>query len=128
MVARVRQISRNLLVGCGLWAMAGSAAAAQEALVGFGGEIRVLDKLTGNVQDVYLLPEGTAQIGFLGIELTECRYPASNPSGDAYIFLKLTYRDTDEPLFNGWMIASAPALNALDHPRYDVWALRCITS
>ncbi|MDA9980314.1 DUF2155 domain-containing protein, partial [Yoonia sp.] len=30
--------------------------------------------------------------------------------------------------FAGWMLASAPALNAMDHPRYDVWALRCITS
>ena len=30
-----------------------------------------------------------------------------------------------ETLFEGWMIASSPALMALDHPRYDVWALRC---
>ena len=30
--------------------------------------------------------------------------------------------------FAGWMIADSPALNALDHPRYDVWVLRCITS
>ncbi len=34
----------------------------------------------------------------------------------------------DGTLFSGWMLASAPALNAMDHPRYDVWALRCITS
>jgi len=33
----------------------------------------------------------------------------------------------DKPVFKGWMIASSPALNALDHPRYDVWVLRCIT-
>jgi len=25
------------------------------------------------------------------------------------------------------MIASSPALNALDHPRYDVWVMRCTT-
>jgi hypothetical protein len=23
------------------------------------------------------------------------------------------------------MVASSPALSALDHPRYDVWVLRC---
>ena len=28
-------------------------------------------------------------------------------------------------IFDGWMIASSPALNPLDHSRYDVWALRC---
>jgi hypothetical protein len=26
------------------------------------------------------------------------------------------------------MIASSPAISALDHPRYDVWVLRCIIS
>ncbi|MEC8294787.1 MAG: DUF2155 domain-containing protein, partial [Pseudomonadota bacterium] len=30
-------------------------------------------------------------------------------------------------MFRGWMMASAPALNALDHARYDVWPLRCNT-
>jgi hypothetical protein len=29
------------------------------------------------------------------------------------------------PVFQGWLIGSAPALHALDHPRYDVWVLRC---
>jgi hypothetical protein len=33
----------------------------------------------------------------------------------------------DTPVFSGWMIASSPALNAMDHPRYDVWLLRCQT-
>ncbi|MGB0800115.1 MAG: DUF2155 domain-containing protein, partial [Planktomarina sp.] len=28
----------------------------------------------------------------------------------------------------GWMVASSPALNALEHPRYDIWVLRCKTS
>ncbi|MEZ5716636.1 MAG: DUF2155 domain-containing protein [Paracoccaceae bacterium] len=33
----------------------------------------------------------------------------------------------DDPIFTGWMVASSPALNAMDHRRYDVWVLRCIT-
>ena len=28
--------------------------------------------------------------------------------------------------FQGWMLASSPALNPLDHPLYDVWVLECI--
>ena len=27
--------------------------------------------------------------------------------------------------FTGWMFASSPALNALEHPVYDVWVLDC---
>ena len=34
-------------------------------------------------------------------------------------------KEIEKALFDGWMIASSPALSALDHPRYDVWVLRC---
>ncbi|MEO1040754.1 MAG: DUF2155 domain-containing protein [Pseudomonadota bacterium] len=30
-----------------------------------------------------------------------------------------------EPLFTGWMFASTPSLNALEHPTYDVWVIDC---
>ncbi|PXW69216.1 uncharacterized protein DUF2155 [Loktanella sp. PT4BL] len=92
------------------------------------GELRVLDKLTGYVTDLTLGTGETASLGFLTVTMNECRYPVENPSGDA--FTEILVRDTREttPLFSGWMLASSPALNAMDHPRYDVWALRCITS
>ena len=30
-----------------------------------------------------------------------------------------------EPVFQGWMFASSPALNAMEHPVFDVWLLDC---
>lgn len=30
-------------------------------------------------------------------------------------------------IFRGWMFASSPALNALEHPVYDVWVISCKT-
>ncbi|MEZ5921142.1 MAG: DUF2155 domain-containing protein [Parvularculaceae bacterium] len=30
-------------------------------------------------------------------------------------------------IFSGWMFASSPALNPLDHPVYDVWVIDCKT-
>lgn len=30
-----------------------------------------------------------------------------------------------DALFRGWMFASSPALNALEHPVYDVWVIDC---
>jgi hypothetical protein len=100
----------------------------QEVAAAAAGELRVLDKLTGQVTNLTLEQGETARIGFLSVTLNECRYPVDNPSGDA--FTQLFVDDTKEStrLFSGWMLASAPALNAMDHPRYDVWALRCITS
>ncbi len=32
-----------------------------------------------------------------------------------------------ENIFRGWMFASSPALNALEHPVYDVWVIDCST-
>lgn len=30
-------------------------------------------------------------------------------------------------IFSGWMFASSPALNAMEHPVYDVWVIDCKT-
>ncbi|MCC5974627.1 MAG: DUF2155 domain-containing protein [Rubellimicrobium sp.] len=121
-----------LLLAAGL--LAGSVAgplaaplAAQEAATATGGELRVLDKLTGVVIDVAVQTRQTRQVGNLSITLQECRYPVGNPASDAWVLLEISLVDRQTaPLFQGWMVASAPALNAMDHPRYDVWALRCM--
>jgi len=103
-------------------------AVAQEATTAPGGILRILDKITGVVQDVELQNGEERQVGLLTIRLGECRFPTLNPSGDAYEQITVTYLDQEEPVFDGWIIASAPAISALEHPRYDIWALRCITS
>ena len=95
---------------------------------GAGGVIRVLDKINGEVADVELRTGETRQVGRLLVSLGDCRFPAENPAGDAYQWLTIRYQGQEENVFQGWMIASSPALNAMDHPRYDVWALRCTTS
>lgn len=102
--------------------------AAQDVLTAAGGDLRVLDKLTGVVTDMSLQVGESGTLGFLRVTLNQCRYPAANPSGDAYAEVVVRYRDAADPVFAGWMLASSPALNAMDHPRYDVWALRCMTS
>jgi hypothetical protein len=101
---------------------------AQEVANAPSGEIRVLDKLTGVVSDVIFTNGEERTFGKLTVRMNQCRYPISNPAGDAFAEVTVTYAGTPAPVFEGWLIASAPALNALDHPRYDVWALRCITS
>ena len=102
--------------------------AAQEVTQGTGGVLRVLDKNNGTTFDIELRNGEEQQVGFLAIRLGECRYPTDNPSGDAFTWLTISYQGVTEPVFRGWMIASNPAVSAMQHPRYDVWALRCITS
>lgn len=90
-----------------------------------GAELRMLDKMSGEVTDVVLSPGGSAPFGALLITLQECRYPIDDPDGNAYAYLIIRDATAPAPLFRGWMIANSPALNALDHPRYDVWLRHC---
>lgn len=90
-----------------------------------GAILRGLDKVSGVVNDI-TLPVGTqVKLGFLTVKLSECRYPQNNPSGDAFAHLTIVQDGHSAPSFDGWMTASSPALNPLDHSRYDVWVLRC---
>ncbi|MFZ3583037.1 DUF2155 domain-containing protein [Loktanella sp. DJP18] len=100
-------------------------AAAQEAVSRPGGDLRVLDKVTGALTDLPIRIGLPQSIGALTITMNDCRVPVDNPDGDAFAELLVTYRDDPAPVFSGWMIASAPALNAMDHPRYDVWVMDC---
>ncbi len=95
------------------------------------GTIRVLDKISGETTDIEIPRGGTARFGRLQIAMGDCRYPTSDPNSDAYGMLDIQELHEDEgPLhaFTGWMFASSPALSAMDHPRYDVWMLRCSRS
>ena len=96
-----------------------------EILPGSGAELRVLDKMTCLVTD-YDLAVGTDRTeGRMTVQLDDCRYPSDLPTGEAYAHLTILDSDLAVPAFKGWMVASSPALSALDHPRYDVWVLRC---
>jgi hypothetical protein len=101
------------------------ATAATGVVTAAGGVLRVLDKIDGTVADLDLAPGETADVGSLTVTLGECRYPAANPAGDAFALVSIRTQADETAVFEGWLVASAPALSAVDHPRYDVWALRC---
>ncbi|MDP5220293.1 DUF2155 domain-containing protein [Ruegeria sp. 2205SS24-7] len=103
-------------------------AMAQDAVTsGTGGVVRGLDKVNGQTVDVDIRNGETGQIFGLDVALGDCRFPVDNPTGDAFAYLTIWETGKAEALFDGWMIASSPALNALDHARYDVWVIRCMT-
>jgi len=91
-----------------------------------GGVVRVLDKINGSLTDLELRIGETGQVGLIPVTMGDCRYPVDNPSGDAFALVSIQTVQDEEAVFEGWLIASAPALNAMDHPRYDVWALHCL--
>lgn len=103
-------------------------ALAQQAAEAPGGVVRVLDKLTGGVTDLDLGRGQARTLGRLTVLMDECRYPADNPASDAFAHLTISDALAGEtPVFSGWMVASSPALSALDNARYDAWVLHCDT-
>jgi hypothetical protein len=93
-----------------------------------GAFLRGLDKVSGEVTDLDLSVGETVRIGRLAVTLGDCRYPVDDPAGDAFAYLTIEAEGMADAAFEGWMIASSPALSALDHPRYDVWVIRCRSS
>jgi hypothetical protein len=103
-----------------------AASLAQEAVEAPGGRLRVLDKLTSQITDLDLSRGESQTVGRLTVGLLECRYPANNPASDSWMHLMITDTAVSDPVFSGWMLASSPALSALDNPRYDVWVIGCV--
>ncbi len=91
-------------------------------------QLRALDTITGAVRDLEVRVGETVDYERLSIALKECRYPVDNQAADAFVYLVIKDVREETPRFEGWMIASSPALAALEHPRYDVWVLSCNTS
>ena len=99
-----------------------------KAISATGVKLKGLDKVSGDVTDLDLAVGETAEVGRIEVTLGDCRYPEDNPTGEGYAWLTIRDPARETVLFDGWMVASSPALNALDHPRYDVWVIRCTTA
>ncbi|MCI4643975.1 MAG: DUF2155 domain-containing protein [Hyphomonadaceae bacterium] len=96
--------------------------------------LRGLDKITGRSTDLEMRV-GEAQIfGSLKVDLQVCFQTPPDFPPESAAFLQVRSLKpisdvediSDEPLiFSGWMFASSPGLNALEHPVYDVWVIHC---
>lgn len=102
-----------------------TAAVAQAVANGPGAKLRFLDRLSGAVEDLVLARGAFRTLGDVTVQLDQCRFYPENPGAEAFAHLTIIENPSGKAIFVGWMVASSPALSALDHPRYDVWVLRC---
>lgn len=95
--------------------------------------LRGLDKVSAQTKDFEAPVNKPVHFGTLTITVNYCRKTPPEETPEVYAFLTITDRRTngsggaagDDEIFSGWMFASNPALNALEHPVYDVWVLDC---
>ena len=91
---------------------------------------RGLDKITGRARDIDAPVGVPVKFGTLTLTVQYCHTvpPEEPPETTAFVQI-----DENVPgakpkrMFSGWMFASSPALNGLEHPTYDVWVVTCKT-
>ncbi len=90
--------------------------------------VRALDKVTARIQDLIIPIGETVIYGTLEITSRKCLKRPPEETPETATFLEIREMKQDEEalqIFSGWMFASSPALNALEHPVYDVWVIDC---
>ncbi len=131
-------VIRRFLI-CVLFALPLAPASAQQAtdLSSLPGSVLVmrgLDKVTARTQDFEIRIGEEYRFGSLTILPRYCRERPPEETPEIFVFVEIYDRRSEngeiveedaERIFSGWMFASNPALNPLEHPVYDVWPIDC---
>ena len=101
-------------------------------MIGNVGIFQGLDKITARIKTFEIKVGVKKKIGVLEINLQKCVYsrPLEEPESIAYIKVfdrseKYSVTRDKISIFEGWIFASSPALNAMEHPVYDVSLISC---
>ena len=87
-----------------------------------------LDKITARVSTCEIEVGKVGSFGVLSIEVKSCKIkPPTEPPEKAAFMVINDVKPGEKMIevFRGWMFASSPSLNGLEHPVYDVWVLDC---
>ena len=91
--------------------------------------IGLLNKRNGVTRDVTLKPGQATRMGDVVLRLRACEQTAPwEPEQLTGAFVQVIVRGVDKKwrrTFSGWLYKERPALNAVQHPIYDVWTKSC---
>ena len=121
------------LTAFGSIAFAVSLPAQAENIKGNAVILRTLDKVTATTKDYTVRIGEDLKYGSLTVAVKHCEKRPPEDVPETYAFLqiddlKLDGKGSDgqpDRIFSGWMMASNPAISALDHGVYDVWVIDC---
>lgn len=98
--------------------------------------MRGLDKVTARTEDFEIRIGEEYRFGSLTILPRYCRKRPPEETPEIFVFVEIFDNRQDDNgiieeggtrVFSGWMFASNPALNPLEHAVYDVWPIDCRT-
>ncbi len=87
-----------------------------------------LDKVTATIKILEVPLNQTVEFGSLKVTPHVCysRPSTEQPKTTTYVDVEEVQLDGQQKqIFSGWMFAESPALNAVEHPVFDVWLTGC---
>ncbi len=90
--------------------------------------LRGLDKITGRPTDITAPIGKPVSFATLTITARSCYSTPPSEPPETSAFVQIEDHRPDQParkVFSGWMYASSPGLNGMEHPLYDVWVIAC---
>ncbi len=90
-------------------------------------ELQTLDKVNARPSNITVTLGQPQQYGTLSITMRACRMRGEGQTPDSAAWLEIvdTRGGGAQPVFKGWMFASAPSASMVEHPLYDVRVLGC---
>jgi len=93
--------------------------------------LRGLDKITGRPTNIFAPVGVPVRFATLTITTHYCYSTPPSEPPETTAFLEVVDHRPDQPerkIFSGWMLASSPSLNGVQHPLYDLWVISCKTN
>ncbi len=90
-----------------------------------------LDKISGRIIMFDVALNETVQFGALQVTPRACYTRPATETQNTTAFVEvdeITLKAEIRRIFTGWMFASSPGLNAVEHPIYDIWLIDCKTT
>ena len=89
--------------------------------------LRLLDKVTAQSRIAEVEVGKTFAFKSLDIRVERCDETPPEDKPESGVFLEITEirSDKNARIFEGWMFASNPSINSLEHAVYDVWVVGC---
>ena len=133
------QTGETIVVDRSLEATASAVSPLRPNIIGDTVDLRTLDKVTAITKDYKVKTGESLRFGTLTVDVKHCEVKPPEAIPETFAFLQIfeppqlrpkeRAKLSEDPdpikLFSGWMLASKPAISALDHPVYDVWVIGC---
>lgn len=85
--------------------------------------IRILDKITAKSFLIDVNLKENHEYGSLNIKIHKCWNAPLEQKPETKMLLEIS--ENDKNIFFGWLFASSPSISSLEHPIYDITAIKC---